>query len=291
MINIDQNKFYRIQNQVSGMYLLAGSWGKSTSDKLVWQFTLNQENTNPSYDLDGFLWQIVPGGNGYFTIKNKVSGFQLLAGSWGKVSTDKAVWQYALTDNNTNSKYDPDGFLWSIDDQGNIINKVSRMYLLAGSWGENPSDNRVWQYALNDGLPNNSFNANGFHWSLVPTVTIYVSRNGDSKNLKLSDSEGHNPGNDDLETTVDPGDIVQWKLNTNSGLTSLNGIAKTVPGDRSYDDKSIDLLTEITLTSPYSATVLSVSPGKDKYEKYKIGFKVPGDDTVYWDDPKLIMKS
>ncbi len=119
--------------------------------------------------------------------------------------------------------------------------------------------------------------------------TIYVKRNGQSKQLKLRDSEGHNPGNDQLTTTIDPGDTVKWELDSNSGLTSLNGIKKTVSGDSSFNVNSIDLLEEITLTSPYSATVVSPSPGKGKFEKYKIGFKVPGDDTIYWDDPTLKM--
>lgn len=119
--------------------------------------------------------------------------------------------------------------------------------------------------------------------------TIYVKRNGQSKQLKLRDSEGNDPGNDQLTTNIDPGDTVKWELDSNSGLTSLNGIKKTVPGDRSYNANSIDLLTQITLNSPYSATVISPSPGTGKFEKYKIGFKVPNDDTIYWDDPTLKM--
>lgn len=123
----------------------------------------------------------------------------------------------------------------------------------------------------------------------MATRIIYAKRNGNSLQLKLRDSEGHNPGNDNLTTDVDAGDTVEWQLDTNSGLTSLNGIKKTVPGDRSYNRNSIDLLAEITLTSPYSATVITPSPGTGKFEKYKIGFKVPGDDTVHWDDPTLRM--
>lgn len=122
--------------------------------------------------------------------------------------------------------------------------------------------------------------------------TIYVSRNGNSYQLKLRDSEGHNPGNDDLTTTVDPGDTVTWELDPNeNGLTSINAVNKTVPGDASYDSNSVDLLVSGTSSTNgvYTGTVVSPSPGNGKYEKYKIGFMVPGDSTIYYDDPKLQM--
>lgn len=122
--------------------------------------------------------------------------------------------------------------------------------------------------------------------------TIYVSRNGNSYQLKLRDSEGHNPGNDDLTTTVNPGDTVTWMLDPNdNGLTSINAVNKTVPGDPSYDSNSVDLLVSGTSSTNgvYTGTVVSPSPGNAKYEKYKIGFMVPNDPTIYYDDPKLQM--
>ncbi len=122
--------------------------------------------------------------------------------------------------------------------------------------------------------------------------TIYVSRNGSSYQLKLRDSEGHNPGNDDLTTTVVPGDTVTWMLDPNeNNLTSINAVNKTVPGDPSYDSNSIDLLVSGTSSTNgvYTGTVVTTSPGNGRYEKYKIGFMVPGDSTVYYDDPKLQM--
>jgi hypothetical protein len=126
----------------------------------------------------------------------------------------------------------------------------------------------------------------------MATRTIYVSRNGTSYNLKLSDSEGHNPGNDNLTTDVDPGDTVQWVLDSNSGLSSLNGVNQSVPGDPSYDTNSINLLTGAPQSNGnggYTGTVVSSSPGAGRYEKYKIYFQVPGDPSVYNDDPKLQM--
>lgn len=122
--------------------------------------------------------------------------------------------------------------------------------------------------------------------------TIYVSRNGNSFNLKLRDSEGHNPGNDDLTTLVNPGDQVIWMIDPNEpDIASLNGVNKTVPGDASYDSNSIDLLASGTtnVNGVYYGTVVSTSPGGGKYEKYKIAFTVPNNSTIFWDDPKLQM--
>lgn len=124
--------------------------------------------------------------------------------------------------------------------------------------------------------------------------TIYVSRNGNSNQLKLRDSEGHNPGNDDLTTIVSPGDTVTWMLDPNeNGLTSINAVNKTVPGDPSYDPNSVDLLVSGTTSNNgvYTGTVVSPSPGNGKYEKYKIGFMVPGNSTIFFDDPKLQMNA
>ena len=122
--------------------------------------------------------------------------------------------------------------------------------------------------------------------------TIYVSRNGSSTQLKLRDSEGHNPGNDDLTTMVSPGDTVTWMLDPNeNGLTSLNAVNKTVPGDPSYDSNSVDLLVSGTTSNNgvYTGNVVPTSPGNGKYEKYKIGFMIPGSNQIYFDDPKLQM--
>ena len=123
--------------------------------------------------------------------------------------------------------------------------------------------------------------------------TIYVSRNGNSLQLKLRDSEGHNPGNDDLITFVSPGDTVTWMLDPDgsNGLVSLNAVNKSVPGDASYDSNSVDLLVSGTTNNNgvYTGTVVPTSPGNGRYEKYKIGFMVPNSNQVYFDDPKLQM--
>lgn len=122
----------------------------------------------------------------------------------------------------------------------------------------------------------------------MATITIYVSRNGNSTNLKLRDSEGHNPGNDDLTTDVNPGDTVQWELDNNSGLTSIASITKSDASNPKYQN-SIDVLAAAPVNNNgiYSAQVVSPSPGKGKFENYNIGFTIPGSNEVYFDDPKM----
>lgn len=123
------------------------------------------------------------------------------------------------------------------------------------------------------------------------TITIYVSRNGNSKQLKLRDSEGHNPGNDQLTTDVEAGNIVKWVLDSNSGLTSITQVKKVTSSDPSYQPNAVTLLTSepTSVNNEIIATVVATSPGIGKFENYKIGFTIPGDTTEYWDDPKIRM--
>lgn len=123
--------------------------------------------------------------------------------------------------------------------------------------------------------------------------TIYVSRNGNSYQLKLKDSEGHDPGNDNLTTDVNAGDVVTWQLADNSGLSSIYAIEQVTSADQSFNPNGINLLNNVNrgVDGSFSATVVSPSPGRGKFENYKIGFTVPNDSTVYWDDPKLQMNN
>ncbi len=115
----------------------------------------------------------------------------------------------------------------------------------------------------------------------METKTIYVSRIPGTKKIKLRDSDGNDPGNDDLTTLVSTGDIVEWKLDTNSGLDEIIGIKKKL------------ITNKLLKSNPtgsggvWTGTVVDVSPGKDKKEKYKIGYKIPDDKKDHWDDPKL----
>ena len=286
---IDQTSYYRIQNQVSGMFLLAGSWGKVPSDKLVWQYAITDGDTNANYDPDGFLWQIIPDNNGFNRIINKVSGFELLAGSWGKVPSDRKVWQYALTDGDTNANYDPDGFLWSINDQGNIINKVSGFGLLAGSWGTVPSDKKVWQYPLTEGDPN------GFLWKLIPTITLYVdAANATSLTPRTVDeycSFGQDKSqttNENFSITVNVGDKVIWRGETTPASSNVIDITQVkkenVPGSSNVFGGN-GMLQGSGNPEAVTGTVQAGTGGED--ETYTIFFKVNGTGPNFPIDPKI----
>lgn len=121
---------------------------------------------------------------------------------------------------------------------------------------------------------------------------IYVSRNGRSHQLKLRDNQGHDPGNNDLTTEVNPNDTVQWQLDNNSGLEAITGIKPSDPSKPGYGG-SQDLLAAppTNKNGIWEGTVVSPSPGRGKFENYMIGFKIPNDATEYWDDPKLQMNT
>ena len=154
----ERKKCYQLVNKVSGFGLLAGSWGTKPADRKVWQYPLSETGSNP----DGFVWLLTPAESDYFWIINKVSGFGLLAGSWGTKPADRKVWQYPLSETGSN----PDGFVWLLtpaeSDYFWIINKVSGFGLLAGSWGTKPADRKVWQYPLSE----TGSNPDGFLWDI-----------------------------------------------------------------------------------------------------------------------------
>jgi hypothetical protein len=129
--------------------------------------------------------------------------------------------------------------------------------------------------------------------------TIYVSRNGNSHQLRLRDSLGDDPGNDDLTTNVSAGDTVTWQLDPRAGdpeypaykpIDSITAVQKADASLTKYQgSEQLLTATPVCNNSVCTGTVVSPSPGKGKFENYKIGFTVPGDATVYWDDPKLNM--
>ena len=130
--------------------------------------------------------------------------------------------------------------------------------------------------------------------------TIYVSRNGNSNNLRLRDSEGHNPGSDLLETQVSPSDTVTWEKDpyandpVQPGYFPIGSIISVTKADSSLPQyrNSVQLLTaEPTVSNGVATgTVISSSPGSGKFENYTIGYTLPGSTTVLYDDPKLIMR-
>jgi len=124
---------------------------------------------------------------------------------------------------------------------------------------------------------------------------IYAIRNGNSNTIRLFSSDGNSNYNKDfdIETGIDPDDVIIWTLAENSGLASLEGVVPTTgKGNPNYE---AILLKEnhvgMVAPSVYLGTVISPSVGIGKIQTYEVGFKVPGDDTTYWKDPKLIMKT
>lgn len=130
--------------------------------------------------------------------------------------------------------------------------------------------------------------------------TIYVSRAGNSNNLRLRDSESHDPGNDQLETQVSPNDTVTWVKDPNAnppaqpGYSPIGSIVSVTKADSSLPQyaNSIQLLIADPAVSNGVATgtVVSTSPGSGRFENYTIGYTLPGETDVLYDDPKLIMR-
>ena len=125
-------------------------------------------------------------------------------------------------------------------------------------------------------------------------ITIYASRNGNSKKLKLRNSLAEDPSEEvDFKTGVDAGDRIQWVLEKDSGLQSLEEIEKVVAGDDCYVEGSVELLdgNPRKKGGVIEGKIVEISPGKGKFEKYKIAFKVPDDSDTYWHDPKIQMNA
>lgn len=132
-------------------------------------------------------------------------------------------------------------------------------------------------------------------------ITIYVSRIGNSNNLRLRDSEDHDPGNDLLTTDVNTSDIITWikdpRANSPAqpGYSPIECITSITKADSSLPQyrNSIPVLTANPTVSECSAIgyVLAISPGSGKFENYTIYYTLPGDSTIHHDDPQLRMKN
>ena len=118
-------------------------------------------------------------------------------------------------------------------------------------------------------------------------VTITVSLKDSSSNppkLKLRDSLGDDPGDDNLNTEVKKGATVTWVPDISSGISALKGVTKK--------QNECDLLEADPSPSGnnYVGTVKS-DPGDCKKESYLISFTIDGDSSTYSDDPKLSLKT
>jgi len=123
--------------------------------------------------------------------------------------------------------------------------------------------------------------------------TIYVSVIGGSTNLRLRDSEGHNPGNDQLTTTVNVNDTVSWEVDPDppSGANAISSI-ENVYKKNNNDPNNYSLLTGNPTNNGngvWQGTVVSNSPGSGKQESYNIDYKIDAGGNTYTDDPKLQM--
>ncbi|HLO37443.1 MAG TPA: hypothetical protein VK173_03075 [Lacibacter sp.] len=123
--------------------------------------------------------------------------------------------------------------------------------------------------------------------------TIYVSVNGNSTNLRLRDSEGNNPGNDQLTTTVNPNDTVIWEVDPTPppGANAIYCI-DNVYKKPNNDPNNITLLTGNPSNQGngvFQATVVATSPGSGKQESYNIDYQITAGSSVLTDDPKLQM--
>ena len=121
----------------------------------------------------------------------------------------------------------------------------------------------------------------------MKTITIYVSRNGKSLQVKLRDSLGNNPGNNKLKTPVDPNDIIIWKIDPKEyNLFSLTGIK------RKSSSGSILLKNppKKQKDGSFKAEVISATNMGGRVETYDVSFQIEAGGPILTDDPKLRMK-
>ncbi|WP_053991116.1 hypothetical protein [Mangrovimonas sp. TPBH4] len=118
--------------------------------------------------------------------------------------------------------------------------------------------------------------------AIIITVSLKNSSSNPPK-LKLKDSLGDDPGNDNLTTEVSTGDTITWVPDYSSGINSLTGITKKPDSD--YDLLNGDPSKDAS--GNYVGSVVSISPKKGAVETYSIGFTIDGDGATYSDDPKL----
>lgn len=122
--------------------------------------------------------------------------------------------------------------------------------------------------------------------------TIYLSVNGNSTNLRIRDSEGHNPGNDDITTTVTASDSVTWEPDP-TPPSGAKAIASIVSVFRKNLPNNGDLLMSPPTnngTGQFTATVKSPAPSSGTIEQYGIQYTLANDPNTYTDDPKLQMQ-
>lgn len=145
------------------------------------------------------------------------------------------------------------------------------------------------------------------------TITIYVSRIGQSLNLSLKQGtsapgQPGDPGGDDLETVVVASQPIEWKINPNPDPGRKNDITlvhvKAADASKPKFINSQQLLANPEYTSLNGVITATVKasppaptpgqgPGKKSFENYQIGYYLNSDSTKteVWDDPKIRMNT
>jgi hypothetical protein len=148
------------------------------------------------------------------------------------------------------------------------------------------------------------------------TITIYVSRIGNSDNLSLKQGtstpgQPGDPGDDTLVTDVVANQPIEWKVDTNPDSGRNNDITlvhvKAADSSVSKYSNSQQLLVAAEYAAVYTtlvsgvitATVKANPPapkpgqgsGEKSFENYQIGYYKNSDPTKteIWDDPKIKM--
>ncbi|MCH4823102.1 hypothetical protein ML462_07930 [Gramella lutea] len=121
--------------------------------------------------------------------------------------------------------------------------------------------------------------------AIIITVSLKNSNSNPPK-LKLKDSKGKNPKNENLTTDVFPGNVITWIPNDSSGVSELTDIKLKNKDGTNLLEGSISRLGN-KLQGKVIGEPLT-PPGKDRMV-YQIGFKIYGDDNEYWSDPVLQM--
>ncbi len=145
------------------------------------------------------------------------------------------------------------------------------------------------------------------------TITIYVSRKGNSTNLSLkqgtsSPGQPGDPGDDTLVTDVVVNQPVEWKVDPNpdpgrnSDITLVHVKAADTSVPKYSNSQQLLVNPEYTAVNGVITAAAKASlpapkpgqgPGEKSFENYQIGFYLNSDSTKteVWDDPRLRAKT
>ena len=114
----------------------------------------------------------------------------------------------------------------------------------------------------------------------MATVTIYISKQKDSKGLHFTDSEGHS-GDNTITTKVKPGDTVIWKLTEEGGIDAITAISEVK--SKNNQNLFVESPKPIDPKNPESDWIAEIKETATGKETYTISYKI--DDNVYTQHP------